>query len=192
MTYSEILGRRTWCVVTVAICSSLAAVGCGDTAQGTDGTLGTGGRGDPQGCAVRIHGGEPDLLAPPSFPHLTALPGTELDVELTVDADTRFVSITLKDFWATGLPSAETVTATTPGNERLALTVPTQRDLRGRYYADVILCAGDCTTAQAVYTLNPDNAEDPGNDPYHRFYNKNGAQVGSEETCLPVDSVALQ
>jgi hypothetical protein len=178
-----------------AIALSLAALGCGgdQVADGGDDILD---RPIPGGCVVVLHDGEPDLVNGPGIVPSSAGPGSTVEFSVQVDDETQSVTATLMDAWRTrnppGQPPSEPVTVTRVDGNTLEFAIPTTTDMRARYYADLVLCAGNCEQSRVVYTLNPANREDPINDPYHRIVVEGDDEVSSAATCIFPDSIALQ
>lgn len=134
---------------------------------------------------------QPDLsvLQPPRFVmdsgngQATARPGQTLEAEITVNAQTRYAFVELKDAWFDGAPVA-TAEIDTPGDQTLEVLLFTDRNQRfGRYYMKITLCGADCDDKEVVFDINPDV-----NTPYERTVFDDGEPVPAQvdSTCIKV------
>ena len=178
MTYLGIVFRsRVVMLLGAVLCTGLIA--CGDS-NSQAGAGGTSGPPPPMGCAVRDFAGEPDVILYPNIEAQTLPPNAQVVFTFTVDAETRSVTAQLADSRRRLEPS-EPVTMLTDGNE--ALTFSIMAPGRSRFYVELTLCSGDCDESRVVYTLNPDNVDDPINDPYERILFEGTTAVRRDTMC---------
>lgn len=172
----------------------LSGLGCGD-----DGTAGGGNDVvvlepvEGNACITRPPApGDPNLIAGPSFPREIGR-GMPVEGEVTVDAETRIVTVDLANLWHLDAPPIGSQTVRTDDGGRLSFSFPTNIDTRGRFFFRITLCAADCAARRSVFTVveNPDTP-DSRNDPYRRIVFEGDIEVENVGTCLEPDSVVVQ
>lgn len=151
-----------------------------------------GGDAGVQGCIQpTFPADQPDLSSlPMNWPRFvtdndngqaTARPGATVEAEISVNAQTRYALVELKDAWFDGAPVA-TAEIDTPGNQKLEVLFFTDRNERfGRYYMKITLCGLDCDDKEVVFDINPDI-----NSPYERTVFEDGepVPVQVDSTCI--------
>lgn len=207
MTYTSLTSRHPRLIALAAASVALLIAACGsDAGSGDAGMGGTGGTRIPPGCLVADVPGEPDIVVGvfpdgvvsfPEFGRREAAPGSTIEFQIYVDAETRLAKATLMDAWRLrDRPQGQSDTAmqnTARGEVAMSFAIPIETT--GRYYADIELCGSSCDEIRVVYTLNPDNAgpeSDAINDPYERIVYKNGVETSSTATCDKPNSIAIQ
>ncbi len=136
---------------------------------------------------------EPELLAPPVFGAEELPPGSAIEADIEVDAETRTVRVELVDFWKLERPPLQDVTLATSGDETLLVSLSTDPSTRGRYFFRITLCGEDCEESRVLFTIieDPDDP-DARVDPYQRLVFEGDTEVRRTTTCYKPDSVAIQ
>lgn len=196
MTRTHLLELPSSRFACLALLLTVGAAGCGSE---PDGDSGFGGGIFIDGefvsnCTAPVPPeAEPELLAAPSFEAEELPPGSSIEADIEVDAETRTVRVELVDFWQLEQPPLHEVTLETSGDETLFVSLPTDFDTRGRYFFRITLCADDCDASRVLFTIVEDpNDPDRRADPYQRLVYEGDTEIRRTTTCYKPDSVAIQ
>ena len=126
------------------------------------------------------------MLFAPVFEAIAVQPGQNVNVEITVDAETRKVRAELSNAWE-DVPPIGTQDIETLGDEAIPLSFVTADEQQGRYYLQVTLCGMDCNRRMVIFGLDPDL-----NSNYERTVIERTATIKAESTCIRPTSVLVQ
>ena len=183
-------------VVLTSAALSLFSLGCGDSGGGGSGGGGSifldAGQGDV--CiSVSPPKEEPNLILGPTFSPRIIDPGSPIEGAISVDGETRIVTVEATNIWDLDAPPLGSETVQTGGSPTLSFSFPTGPNTRGRFFFRITLCAADCDARRVVFTVveDPDNPTER-NDPYQRIVFEGDTEVASLSTCLEPDSIVVQ